>query len=140
MKVLVTDFAWEDLNLEREILGGIGAQIIEADGQEAETLARLARQHDVSAIMTCWANVPAAVIDASPRLRIVSRFGIGLDNIDVAHCTRRGVVVTNVPDYCQTEVAEHTLALVLALARKVAQITPHNRNEAAVRRAEIPVS
>lgn len=120
VKVLVTDYAWDDLEIEKRILLGAGAELIAADDSSEESLARLARRHAVSAIMTCWAQTPAAVIDASPRLRIVSRFGIGLDNIDVAHCTRRGVMVTNVPDYCRTEVAEHALALILALARKIA--------------------
>ena len=50
----------------------------------------------------------------------MARLGIGLDNIDVAHATARGIPVTNVPDYCLIEVAEHALALLLGLARKVA--------------------
>ena len=70
--------------------------------------------------MTNWAKVPEAVIAASPKCRIVCRLGIGLDNIDVAAATARGIPVTNVPDYCLVEVAEHALALLLALARKVA--------------------
>ena len=60
------------------------------------------------------------MIAASPKCRIVSRLGIGLDNIDVAYCTSRGIPVTNVPDYCLIEVAEHALALLLSLSRKVA--------------------
>ncbi len=70
--------------------------------------------------MTNWAKVPASVILAGPKCRIVARLGIGLDNIDVATATSRGIVVTNVPDYCLIEVAEHTIALLLSLARKVA--------------------
>src|SRR4029079_17636513 len=62
----------------------------------------------------------AQVIVASPKCKIVSRLGIGLDNIDVAAATERKIVVTNVPDYCLIEVAEHALALLLAQARKVA--------------------
>ena len=118
--VLITDYAWADLAIEREILSGIGAEFTAAESAAADSLAKLAEAQSVDAIMTTWAQVPAAVIDASPRCRMVARFGIGLDNIDVAHCTRRGVVVTNVPDYCTTEVAEHALALLLSLARKVA--------------------
>jgi D-3-phosphoglycerate dehydrogenase len=118
--VLVTDYAWDDLEIETQILRAAGGKLVAAADQRVETLVRLAADNAVSAIMTCWAQTPAAVIDASQRLKIVARFGIGLDNIDVAHCTRRGIVVTNVPDYCQTEVVEHTLALILALARKVA--------------------
>jgi D-3-phosphoglycerate dehydrogenase len=60
------------------------------------------------------------VIDAAPRCKIVSRLGIGLDNIDVAAATARKMLVTNVPDYCLIEVAEHALALLLSLSRKVA--------------------
>ena len=70
--------------------------------------------------MTNWAKVPRPVIAASPQCRIVSRLGIGLDNIDVAYCTSQKIPVTNIPDYCLIEVAEHALALLLALSRKVA--------------------
>jgi D-3-phosphoglycerate dehydrogenase len=70
--------------------------------------------------MTNWAKVPEPVIAAAANCRLVARLGIGLDNIDVAYCTRRGIPVTNVPDYCVIEVAEHALALLLALSRKVA--------------------
>jgi D-3-phosphoglycerate dehydrogenase len=113
-KVLLTDYAWADLDIERQTLAEIDAELIVATEKDAETLARLAA--DVDAIM---AKVPAAVINAAPRCKIVSRLGIGLDNIDVAAATERKMLVTNVPDYCLIEVAEHALALLLSLARKV---------------------
>jgi D-3-phosphoglycerate dehydrogenase len=117
-KILLTDYAWADLDIERSILAAGDGELIVAPAGDLETLTRLAA--DVDAIMTNWAKVPEPVIAASARLKIVSRLGIGLDNIDVAAATRRGIVVTNVPDYCLIEVAEHALALLLALARKVA--------------------
>ncbi len=117
-RVLLTDYAWPDVEIERELLRSIDADLVVAPATDAGTLTELAA--DVDAILTCWAQVPAAVIEAAPRCRIISRLGVGLDNIDVAAATRRGIVVTNVPDYCVHEVAEHTLALLLALARKVA--------------------
>ena len=92
--------------------------MIVAEKTDPASLAELAR--DADAIMTNWAKVPKPVIAAGAKLRIVSRLGIGLDNIDVEAATRRGIVVTNVPDYCLIEVAEHSLALMLSLARKVA--------------------
>jgi D-3-phosphoglycerate dehydrogenase len=58
-------------------------------------LAALAR--DVDAILTCFAQVPAAVLDAATRCRTVDRYGVGVDNIDVAYATRLGMVVSNVP-------------------------------------------
>lgn len=117
-KVLLTDYAWNDLDIERQTLAEIDAELVLAEAQDVATLRALAA--DVDGIMTNWAKVPAAVITASPKCRIVARLGIGLDNIDVACATERGIVVTNVPDYCLIEVAEHALALILSLARKVA--------------------
>jgi D-3-phosphoglycerate dehydrogenase / 2-oxoglutarate reductase len=120
--VLITDYAWPDVEIERRTLAEIDAELIVAEKsrQDAASLAALAGQHQVDAIMTNWAKVPQAVIEASPKCRIVSRLGIGLDNIDVAYCTSRGIPVTNIPDYCLIEVAEHALALLLSLSRKVA--------------------
>jgi D-3-phosphoglycerate dehydrogenase len=116
-RVLLTDFAWPDLEIERTVLAEYDAELVVAPNRELGTLTALAR--DVDAIMTNWADVPAELIDAAPRCRIIARLGIGLDNIDVRHATQRGIPVTNVPDYCLTEVAEHTMALLLAMARKI---------------------
>ncbi len=121
-KVLLTDYAWPDLDIERRVLAEHGAELIVADKNrtDAASLAALAKEHAVDAIMTNWAKVPSDVIAASPKVQIVSRLGIGLDNIDVAWCTEHRIPVTNVPDYCLIEVAEHTIALLLAQSRKVA--------------------
>jgi D-3-phosphoglycerate dehydrogenase len=116
-QVLITDYAWPDLDIERGILTKIGAEVVLPPDTTAATLARVAAP--VDAIMTNWAKVPAEVIAAATNCKIVARLGIGLDNIDVAACTARKIPVTNVPDYCLIEVAEHTLALVFGLARKI---------------------
>jgi D-3-phosphoglycerate dehydrogenase len=116
-KVLLTDYAWADVGIERQILGEAGAELVIANATDAESLAAAAVNAD--AIMTNWAKVTEPVIAAGRKLRIIARLGIGLDNIDINAATRRGIVVTNVPDYCVIEVAEHSLALLLALARKV---------------------
>jgi D-3-phosphoglycerate dehydrogenase len=118
-QVLLTDYAWADLEIERQSLASIGAELVAAPSGDAHTLCAAAAEAD--AILTCWARVGADVLEAAPRCQIVSRLGIGLDNIDVPHATRLGIVVTNVPDYCLAEVAEHTLALLLALGRHVAR-------------------
>jgi len=120
--VLLTDYAWPDVEIERRTLAEIDAELVVApkEKQDPAALAQLARENRVDAIMTNWAKVPQPVIEASPQCRIVSRLGIGLDNIDVAFCTSRRIPVTNVPDYCLIEVAEHALALILSLSRKVA--------------------
>lgn len=123
-RVLITDHSWPDIARERDVLAEAGAEVLTPDtADDTDELVRLAST-GVDAIMTCFAQVPDRVIGASDRLRLVARYGVGLDNIDVEAATRRSVLVTNVPDYCQDEVAEHALALVLALRRGI--VTYHS--------------
>ncbi|MFO1022429.1 MAG: C-terminal binding protein [Planctomycetales bacterium] len=117
IRVLLTDRAWPDDRLERDILEQAGFEVVSADDHSEAALIELAR--DVHAIGVNWAPVTTAVIAAAPQCRVITRFGIGLDNIDVAEATRRKIPVTNVPDYCVSEVSDHTLALILAAVRNV---------------------
>jgi len=115
--VLVTDYAWPSLDIEREILKAVDAELLVAEtGDEAE-LVELAPT--ASAILTNWKRVPAAALDVAPDCVLVSRYGVGVDNIPVGHATSLGILVTNVPDFCLEEVSDHALALVLACARRV---------------------
>jgi D-3-phosphoglycerate dehydrogenase len=116
-KVLITDYQWPNLDIERSILEPLPAQLLVAKTGAEDELIALAPQAD--AILTCWKQVTARVIDAAPRCRLIVRYGIGLDNIAVAHATGLGIPVTNAPTYCLEEVGEHALALMFALARRV---------------------
>ena len=116
-RALYTDYPWADIDIERTILAEVDCEIVASPDNKEATLARLAPGMD--AILTCWAPVTRRVIDAADRCRHIARTGIGLDNIDVAHATKLGILVTNVPDYCVNEVAEHTLALIFALGRNI---------------------
>ena len=119
--VLLMDRAWPDDRIERSILEAAGLRLVDG-GPEPGTpgaIEKLVLGHDPVAIMTCWAPVSAAAIIAAPALRVVARLGVGLDNIAVSTASDRGVLVTNVPDYCVEEVSDHALALVLAWARGI---------------------
>jgi D-3-phosphoglycerate dehydrogenase len=116
-KALYTDYPWSDIDLERSLLAEVDCELIVSPDNKEATLAALAP--GVDTILTCWAPVTAKVIDAADCCRHIARTGIGLDNIDVKRATERGIVVTNVPDYCINEVAEHTLALIFALGRNI---------------------
>ncbi len=116
-RVLMTDRAWPDTHLERRILREIDAELIEPAGTDEDALAEAAA--DVDAIVTNWAKVTGHVIDSSPQCQIVARLGIGVDNIAIPLATARGIPVTNCPDYCVTEVADHALGLLLAIARRI---------------------
>src|SRR6185312_17499139 len=69
-----------------------------------------------------YAPLTARVMDHLPRCRSITRYGIGVDNIDVPAATERGIWVTNVPGFCAHEVAEHTLAFVLSFVRRLGRL------------------
>ncbi|MGW4203478.1 C-terminal binding protein [Streptomyces sp. NPDC004726] len=118
-RVLITDIAWPDDSVERAVLEAAGCTVELAPASDEETLTAAARGAD--AILTCFASVTERVIRSSQELRIVARLGAGLDNIDTAVCAGLGVEVTRVPDYCVDEVATHSLAMALALWRRLPQ-------------------
>lgn len=118
-RVLMTDHAWPDTRIERDILQDAGFELHvmgAAPPSEAQVEAGV-RELAPAAILTCWAQVNAAAISASPMLRVVTRLGIGLDNIAVDHATTHGVMVTNVPAYCVEEVSDHAVGMALAWTR-----------------------
>ena len=124
-RVLITDYAWPSLDIEKRILGAAGAELIVAQSGDEAELVRLAPP--VDAILTNWKQVTPAVLDAAPRCRIVCRYGVGVDNIAVDHATQLGIPVTNVPDYCFEEVSDHAMALLLGLARRVVMFSNATR-------------
>jgi D-3-phosphoglycerate dehydrogenase len=103
--------------VEAAVLAEVGATLLVATSGTEEELQRLVPRAD--AILTCFARVSADVIRRGEKLQVIGRYGIGVDNIAVDEATRRGIPVTNVPGYCSDEVAEHALALLLGLARKL---------------------
>ncbi|WP_010587748.1 C-terminal binding protein [Schlesneria paludicola] len=117
-RVLMTDRAWPDTEIEREILQAVDAELVEPTATDEATLVQIAR--DVDAIATNWAKVTPAVIQSCRRCRVIARLGIGLDNISIETATQRGIPVTNCPDYCVSEVSDHALGLLLACARQIA--------------------
>ncbi|HSV34229.1 MAG TPA: C-terminal binding protein [Ramlibacter sp.] len=117
--VLLTDYAWPDDSVERAIIEAAGMRLVSgpADPAPAAAIEALARECQPSAILTCWAQVSAAAVEAAQPLQIVARLGVGLDNIAVDRATARGVWVTNVPDYCVEEVSDHAVGFALAWTR-----------------------
>ncbi len=117
MKVLVTDYTFPSLEIEEEIIRAVPAELIGAQCKSVEGLKELVR--DADAVITQFAPVNADVIACMERARVIVRYGIGVDNVDLAAARQRQIPVCNVPDYCIDEVADHTLALMLAATRSV---------------------
>jgi D-3-phosphoglycerate dehydrogenase len=126
MQVLVTDYSFESLDTEKAILQPLGAEVVGRRCRTPEELIPLVG--DADAILTQFAPVNAAVIGAMKKTRVIVRYGIGVDNVDLEAARARGIPVCNVPDYCINEVADHTLALILALTRQVVANTVHLRS------------
>jgi len=117
-KVVLTDYVWESLDVERKLLDGLADLVPLKTKTPDEFIVEAA---DCDALLNTYAGpVTAEVMAKMPKCRIIARYGIGVDTIDLDAATRAGIIVTNNPTYCIDEVAEHTMALVLACARKVA--------------------
>jgi D-3-phosphoglycerate dehydrogenase / 2-oxoglutarate reductase len=115
MKVLLTDQAFPDTDLEREILAEAGHDLIVASSPE--DVRKLAPEAD--AILNALSPIGVDLIATMTKARIIARYGIGVDNIDIVAATDSGIVVTNVPDYCVEEVASHAVAMALTLLRNL---------------------
>ena len=115
--VVVTDHPFRDLELERSILEPEGYALEEHQCSTAEEVAEACT--GAVGVLNTYAPMPAEVIGRLERCRAISRYGVGLDTIDLDAAGERGIAVTGVPDYCVEEVALHTLALLLAAHRRV---------------------
>jgi D-3-phosphoglycerate dehydrogenase len=121
---LLVDHPWPDLDIEGEIFEAAGIDLVagpETAGTQAEVEA-LVRRVNPQAILTCWAPVSEDAITSSSKLQVIARLGVGLDNIAVHTASRRGAWVTNVPDYCTSEVSDHAIALMLSHYRGVSRL------------------
>ena len=115
-KVVVSDQVFPSVEVERELLAQIDAELTVATGDVESVLATAA---DADAILNTYLPWTADSIGRLEKCRIIARYGIGFDNVDLKAAADAGIVVTNVPDYSVEEVATHALALILASLRKV---------------------
>src|SRR5207302_781992 len=118
-KVVVTDYTFDNLDLERAILQPLGCDFIARQCKSPAELIDLVG--DANGVITQFAALSEQVIGAMRRTRVIARYGIGVDNIDLDAARRRGIPVCNVPGYCIDEVADHALALMLASTRRLAE-------------------
>ena len=106
---------------ERDLFGEHHLHPFEVEANTPATI--IPRVAECDAIFVVSTSLPEGVIESLSRCRVISRLGTGTDKIDVAAATRRGILVTNVPTFCVEEQADHTMALLLALARKLPQMS-----------------
>ena len=119
--VAVTDTVFPSLDPAREALSVTGAELRMAPDQTVEGILSVAA--DADALLVTYAKITAEVIDGLKACRVIGRFGIGVDNIDLAAAAEAGITVTYAPVYCLDEVSDHAMALLLSLVRKIPYAT-----------------
>jgi D-3-phosphoglycerate dehydrogenase len=123
--VLITDHVFPSIAIQRRVLASAGFTLeeIKPNCKSEEEVIESCGRADV--LLVQWAPITRRVLEALPRVRGVVRYGIGVDNIDVQAAKELGRMVSNVPNYCQEEVSDHALAMILSLARRI----PHDHDQ-----------
>lgn len=116
-KVYISDYDYPDNSIEKAILEPIGAEVIGLKCKTGDGLAELAG--DADAIMQQYAKIMRPTIEKLNKCKIIARYGIGVDIVDVKAAYEHGIKVTNVPDYCIDEVADHAITLSFMLIRSI---------------------
>lgn len=111
------ELAGSDFNIEKEILEAQGIECIIAECKTNDEVLELAK--DADGIGLVYVDMSRELIGKLENCKVIVRYGIGYDTIDVEAANERGIIVCNLPDYCQPDVATHTMALLLDLCRKV---------------------
>jgi D-3-phosphoglycerate dehydrogenase len=117
-QVVITDCDHGFIDQEKKEFGRIGAQLILAQVQKEEDLIRTCKEAD--GLINQYAPLTRRVLENLPKCKIISRYGVGLDPVDLKAATDLGIIVANVPDYCMDEVSNQTISMLLGLIRKVA--------------------
>ena len=116
-QVVVTDFTFPDLSVEEAAVQSAGGRLLSGQCREEKDLVKLAAEAD--AVLVQFAPCREKAIQAMKKAKVIVRYGIGVDNVDLRYARSRNIPVCNVPDYCWNEVADHALAMILSLTRAV---------------------
>jgi len=117
-RVVITDCDQGSIEEEKDEFGKIGAELILAQVQEERELIRACREAD--GLLNQYALLTRRVLENLPNCKVISRYGVGVDSVDLKAATDLGIIVANVPDYCMDEVADQTVSMLLGLIRKTA--------------------
>ena len=117
-QVIITDCDHGSIREEKEEFDRMGAELILAQAQKEDDLIRVCKEAD--GLLNQYALLTRKVLKSLPKCKVISRYGVGVDSVDLKAATDLGVIVANVPDYCMDEVANQTIAMILTLIRKTA--------------------
>lgn len=119
MKVLISDYVWPSIEIEKEFFKKNFFDLEVSESQDD----LMSKIHDADALLFCFADINESVLRRAKKLKVAQRYGIGVDNINLDVATELGIAVSNIPDYCIDEVSDHAMSMILALNRT---LTPHS--------------
>ena len=117
-QVVITDCDHGSIEEEKQVFGRMGAELILAQVKTEEDLIRVCGEAD--GLLNQYALLTRKVLENLPKCKVVARYGVGVDSVDLRAATDLGIIVANVPDYCMDEVANQTISMILTLIRKTA--------------------
>src|SRR5690606_34690378 len=123
-KIVITDVGWGEHELEDAELraSGLDYELIRLNGSSGDDL--VPQLDGADALLVQWARIDRRVIDSLTNCKVISRYGIGVDMVDLKAAAEHGIPVANVHDYCIDEVSTHTITFLLMLNRHL--LTHHN--------------
>ena len=126
-RIVITDCDHPTVEIEKEILSEFDSELVLAQCNIEDEVIEVAK--DADGIINQYAPMNRRVIESLKRCKVIARYGVGVDNIDVEAATEHKIIVANVPDYCIDEVSTHTLALILACARGITLLDRKRREK-----------
>ena len=119
-RIVITECDHDSFDLEHQAADAGGAELVLTQSRSAAEVVSNAAGAD--GIVVQYALITAEIMDALPNLRVIGRYGVGVDSVDVEAATKRGIAVCNVPDYGTESVSDHAIGLTLAAARGIARL------------------
>jgi len=117
VKIVITDHRFREVDQERRAVEAAGGELVVGQAANEQQAAEICK--DADGVLTARAPITRRVIESMAKCRVIVRYGIGVETVDIPAATGRGIMVANVPDYCVDEVSDHALALLLMLSRRV---------------------
>ncbi|HSN42489.1 MAG TPA: C-terminal binding protein [Propionibacteriaceae bacterium] len=120
MKIVITECDHDAFDEEHEVAAAVGGDLVITQSRTPEEL--IANASGADGLVVQYARITGAIMDALPAVRVIGRYGVGVDTIDIPAATARGIAVCNVPDYGTEAVSDHAIALALAAARDIPRL------------------
>lgn len=120
-KVVITDYVFKTIEYEQRIISAAGGKLVAQNCKTDAEVIALAKDADI--ILVQYYEITARIIEALENCKLILRYGIGVNNVDIEAASKKGILVANVPDYAIEEVSDHTFMLILSLIRKMPVVT-----------------